>query len=491
MIIAQKIHFTYPPLRADLPAHPVLRDVSLMVPFGDALAVMGASGSGKSTLCHLLAGLIPHYSGGTFSGAIHIANYDVRAAAPPIGAVGILFQDATTQLFNDSAEDEVAWGLEAMGIPPGKIGTQVEQALARFGLLEARRRPPWALSGGQQKRLALASIWAMRPRVLLLDEPLGGLDPVGRVEVLDAMDILRQGGTTVLLTTLRPQCARFAPNAVLLQQGESQCSTPTEKVLAHEADLVSSGVLYPPHIWPDFGKADLRDAPSAIDLDAVDFSYPDGRPVLHDISLQIPQGQFVAVVGTNGAGKSTLVRHFNGLLSPAQGSVRILGQPTVKRPVGKLARQVGFLFQRPEQQFFGTTVREEVAYGVKQLRLSDSETRVEAALCRFGLEYLADLPPAILSYGMQRAVTLASLAALDSPILVLDEPSVGLDGHGWAQLLTWLVERRAAGVTLILVTHEMALAARADRVIALEAGRVITDGKPDVVLPGLPLTVVA
>ena len=360
MIIAHNIHFTYPPLRADLAAQPVLRNVSLTVPFGDALAVMGASSSGKSTLCHLLAGLIPHYSGGTSSGAIHIADCDVRAAALPIGVVGLLFQDATTQLFNDSAEDEVAWGLEAMGMSPGKIGTQVEQALARFGLLEARHRPPWALSGGQQKRLALASIWAMRPRVLLLDEPLGGLDPVGRVEVLAAIDTLRQEGTTLLLTTLRPQCARFAPNTVLLQHGKSQRLTPTEKVLAQEANLVGSGILYPPHIWPDFGKADLRDAPFAIDLDAVHFSYPDGHPVLRGISLQIPQGQFVAVVGANGAGKSTLVRHFNGLLSPTQGSVRILGQSASKRPVGELARQVGFLFQRPEQQFFGADFRDYV-----------------------------------------------------------------------------------------------------------------------------------
>ncbi len=192
----------------------------------------------------------------------------------------------------------------------------------------------------------------------------------------------------------------------------------------------------------------------------------------------------VALIGPNGAGKSTLLRHLNGLLRPAAGSVRLFGQETAGRSVGELAREVGFLFQRPERQLFAATVREEVAYGPRQLGLAEVDRRVETALVRFGLEGLADAPPAILGYGRRRAITLAALAALETPILVLDEPTVGLDGRGWQQLLAWLTERRAAGTTILLATHEMALAATADRVVRLEAGRIAAQGEPAAMLAG-------
>jgi energy-coupling factor transport system ATP-binding protein len=153
--------------------------------------------------------------------------------------------------------------------------------------------------------------------------------------------------------------------------------------------------------------------------------------------------------------------------------VRVLGKEVGQRPVGDLAKEVGFLFQRPEQQIFGTTVRDEVAYGPKKLQMPDWEERVARALDRFDLTELAEVPPAVLSYGMQRSVTLAALTALDTPIIVLDEPTVGLDGHGWAQFLPWLAERHAAGVTIIVVTHELALASCADRIVEMREGHII------------------
>ena len=483
MLVTERVSFTYPPQGSHLPVAPALRDVSLHVEAGAALAVMGASGSGKSTLCHVLTGLAPRYTGGEISGMVRVAGHDVAATMPPTGAVGLLFQDAATQLFNTTVEDEVAWGLETLGIPARDIGLQVDAALARFGLLDARDRSPGALSGGQQKRLALAAVWSMRPRVLLLDEPLGGLDPEGRVEVLAALDALRQSGTTLLLTTLRPQTAALAGTTLLLDNGTVTPPAPTDAALHDEIRLVQAGVLYPPRLWPDLrAREQPSQQPTAITVRDLHFGYDDGREVLHGIDLEIPRGQFVAIVGVNGAGKSTLVRHFNGLLRPTRGQVWVLGQETARRSSGELARDVSFLFQRPEQQLFAPTVREEVTYGTRQLRLSDIEARVERALARFGLAAQATMPPATLSYGVQRAVTLASLAALDSPILVLDEPTVGLDGRGWQQLLAWLTERRAAGVTLVVVTHELTLAARADRVVMMDGGYIAADGLPDTVL---------
>ncbi len=479
MLFAEHLSFAYPPPGPDLPATEALRDVSFSLAAGESLAVMGASSSGKSTLCHVLAGLAPRYTGGYISGAASAAGYDVLARMPPTGAVGLLLQDAATQLFNPTVEDEVAWGLEALGTPSQRIGAQVEEALARFGLLHVRARSPWALSGGQQKRLALAAVWAMRPRVLLLDEPLGGLDPQGRAEVLAALSTLQHSGATLLLTTFRPEAAALAPETLVLTDGAASSPVPTVEVLRDEARLVEAGILYPPHLWPSLAARSAPSSASAITVQDLHFAYADGYAALHGVNVDIPQGQFVAVIGPNGAGKSTLLRHFNGLLRPTRGTVYVQGQNVAGRTTGDLARDVGFLFQRPEQQLFAATVYEEVAFGVRRLHLADVEGRVEQALARFGLTALVQKPPTILSYGAQRAVTLASLAALETPILALDEPAVGIDGREWARLLTWLAERRAAGVTLIIVTHEMELAARADRVVALADGRVVADGAPD------------
>ncbi|HNT73655.1 MAG TPA: ABC transporter ATP-binding protein [Anaerolineae bacterium] len=482
MLDVHSLSFTYPPLYAGESITSVLREITFSVAPGGALAVLGPNGSGKSTLCHVLAGLTPRYTGGGATGRVTVAGGDVLASPPPVGVVGALFQDAAAQLFNHNVEHEVAWGLEALGVPTAQIGPQVMAALERFGLAALRHRPPWALSGGQQKRLALATLWAMQPRVLLLDEPLGGLDLAGQQEVQEALTGLRQSGTGVLLTTLEASTAGYASQAALLNAGKLSPPFPSA-ALANQSELIEAGIAYPPYLWPDFGAAQFQPGPPALELVDLSFHYPGEQVALHNIDLTIPRGQFVALIGPNGAGKSTLIRHFNGLLRPTQGRVRLLGQDTAGRRVGELARSVSYLFQRPEQQFFAATVRDEVAYGPTQLRLPDARARVAAALARFALTPYAALPPAILSYGAQRAVALAALAALDTPVLALDEPTVGLDGRGRAQLLEWLVARRAAGVTLVVVTHEMALAARADRVIALDAGRIIADGAPEVILP--------
>jgi energy-coupling factor transport system ATP-binding protein len=212
------------------------------------------------------------------------------------------------------------------------------------------------------------------------------------------------------------------------------------------------------------------------------FWYEDeGTPALRGLDLSIQRGEFVALVGANGSGKTTLTKQFNGLLRPRRGRVHVAGQDAAERSIGELARQVGFLFQHPEQQIFSATIDEEVAFGPQNLGLPapEVEARVGAALARFDLQAIADTPPAILSYGLRRQVTLASLAAMDPPILVLDEPTVGLDASDQQETLTWLAELHAQGRTLLLVTHDMALAAEyCDRVVALHEGRIIADGTP-------------
>ncbi len=211
------------------------------------------------------------------------------------------------------------------------------------------------------------------------------------------------------------------------------------------------------------------------------FWYGEGAPVVRDVTLAIDPGEFVALVGANGSGKTTLVKHFNGLLRPRRGLVRVAGRDAAGRSMGELARQVGYLFQRPEQQIFSPTVQQELAFGPRNLGLpqAEIEARVEAALARFGLTAIAGQPPAILSYGLRRRVTLASLATMSPPVLVLDEPTVGLDARGMGEIFGWLSDLHTEGRTIVLVTHDMALAAAyAGRVVVLGQGRVIADGPP-------------
>ncbi len=211
------------------------------------------------------------------------------------------------------------------------------------------------------------------------------------------------------------------------------------------------------------------------------FWYEEGVPVLDGVDLSVPRGQFIALVGANGSGKTTLVKHVNGLLRPRGGRVRVLGRDTAGCSIGELAQRVGFLFQHPEQQIFSSTVRQELAFGPRNLGLPPDEVqaRVEAALACFALSDVAERPPAILGYGLRRRVTLASLAAMDPPILVLDEPTVGLDAPGLRETFDWLAERHGQGRTILLVTHDMALAAEyAQRVVVLHQGRVQADGTP-------------
>jgi energy-coupling factor transport system ATP-binding protein len=484
MITVRDVTFTYPPLRPTSSPGRVLSHLELQVEQGASLALMGVTGSGKSTLSYILAGLAPRHTGGSLSGRVMVAGKDVVARPPDVGSVGLLFQDPATQLFTTSVEQEIAWGLEAMGVPAHTIGRRVTQALTRFDLLPVRRRPPWALSGGQQKRLALAALWVMQPQVLILDEPLNGLDPQGRREVLTSLVSLHEAGSTMVITTLRQQTAEAAGQVAFLSQERISAPRATHTLAAGE--LAKQGLTYPINHWPDLSPRHPPATSPALETRDLRFRYTDAEAILRGIDLRIPRGQFVALVGPNGAGKSTLIRHFNGLLRPEAGEVRVLGRPIDQRPTGEIARDVGFLFQRPEQQIFSPTVREEIAYGLKQLSRGEIEMRLAATLARFSLEDVAEIPPALLGYGTQRAVTLASLAAMAPPVVVLDEPMVGLDGRGQQQLLAWLVELRESAVTIVVVTHEMDLAAQADRVIAMRGGRVIADGRPAAVLPALP-----
>lgn len=457
-----------------------LDGVDLDIAPGAWLAVMGANGSGKTTLCRALVSLTPHLTGGRFQGRVLIGERDTRQHPPAslVGVAGLTFQNPESQLFNPSVESEIVWGLEALGLPRAVIAERLEWALRTFGLSDRRTQTPERLSGGQQRRLALAAVLAMRPSLLVLDAPLGGLDPCGRRDVLQTLRQLRQEQriTVVVAEADDDALTAFADRCVRLQRGRLVPSTqrPTPATAA-------------PAACDNRRSVSTTGAP-AIVLNRISFAYHDDEkehPALQEISLSIAAGEFVALVGANGSGKTTLAKHLIGLLRPTQGRLLIFGQDAAQESVGALARQVGFLFQNPERQIFSAAVTSEVAFGPRNLGLAQAETarRVAEALARFDLAGAAQQPPAMLSFTQRRRVALATVAALETPILALDEPTVGLDAEARAGLLAWLHERHAQGVTIVLVTHDLALVAEhAQRVLLLHEGRLLADGAPQAVL---------
>lgn len=525
------LRFSYPPVLPDGQPAAVLRGVSLRVPAGQALAIMGATSSGKTTLALLLAGLAPEMTGGALSGRIVVAGQDAAStpAARLSHTVGLVFQEPEHQLFNMTVAEEVAFGLEGQGMAPQQIGQRVAWALDRVGLAGLEQRAPWQLSGGQQKRLAIASILAMQPPILVLDEPMAGLDPAGRREVAALLSDLKQttGATVVVLEKEAEFVARWAERVVVLADGQIALDDEPDAVFRQADRLHALGVPVPQMAelaaqlravgedaafltaragaaWATqrlaAGKLSLHTGrserrteeplvpaatPLAVDVHSVRFAYPGGALALDGMTLAVPQGQFVAIVGPNGGGKSTLARHLNGLLRPQQGTVAIHGQSTAGRPVGELARAVGFVFQNPDHQIFAPTVREEIVFGLRNLGLAGAtlEQRTREALTAFDLQGVAEAPPAVLGYGLRRLVTLASVWAMQPLIWLLDEPTTGLDAQFSRLLLARLRSLHGLGRTILLITHDLKLVAEAaQRVVVVSRGRVVLDGPPQVVL---------
>lgn len=519
------LHFSYPPRLPDGPSVEVLRGLTLHAPAGQALAIMGPTSSGKTTLALLLAGLAPEMTGGQVRGQAWVAGLDPVTTSPArlSHTVGLVFQEPERQLFNMTVAEEVAFGLEGRAVPPQQIGERVQRALASVGLTGLEQRAPWQLSGGQQKRLAIASILAMQPPILVLDEPMAGLDPAGRREVAALLaDLKRTTGATVIVTEKDAEfVARWAERVAVLADGQIALEGAPNELFQQTKRLHALGVAAPqmaelaarlraegedaafltaaagaawaarhrPTAWPAQPATATPPAPElpasqkrspAVAVEAVSFAYPGGAPALAGLSLTVQPGEFVALVGPNGGGKSTLARHINGLLRPQQGAVALFGQPSAGRPVGELARSVGYVFQNPDRQIFAATVREEVAFGPRNLGLTGQTLtqRVTEALAAFDLTALAEAPPAVLGYGLRRLVTLASVWAMQPAIWLLDEPTTGLDARLTGLLMERLHTLHGSGHTVLFITHDLKLAAGAQRIVGISQGRVVLDGPP-------------
>jgi len=448
--------------------------------------------------------------------------------------VGFLFQDPEAQLFQVRVDDEVAFALENLGLPEKEISHRVGEALEIVGLRGLEHRRPATLSGGQKQRLALAAVLAMRPPLLVLDEPTANLDPVGRNDLLRVLpDILSREHTLWLATQEIDWAVSLATRVHVLEAGNLICEDAPSVLFSRAPDLAGAGIpipqvtqaarqlqMYgiesPPVLTPEealpawrrllseparrrpahrppnppsnaqeAGRGPRREWPQAVPVratvDDLHFTYPDGTVALRGVSLTIEPGEMVALVGANGAGKSTLARHLNGLLHPTRGHVWIGKQETGDVPVHELARHVGYAFQNPDHQIFAPTVEEEIAFGPRTLGFPPEEVshRVQEMLTWFGLDDYRRLPPAILGMGLRRKVALASVLVSRPPIIILDEPTGGLGPASTRELMTRVEAFHRAGHTVMLITHDMRLVADwAKRVVVMADGQIIFDGTP-------------
>jgi energy-coupling factor transport system ATP-binding protein len=490
-------------------ASPVLQGVDLAIAEGELCLLVGPSGVGKSTLLSTVSGLVPHFTGGTLRGRVTVAGRDTRTHRPRelADVVGTVGQDPLAHFVTDTVEDELAYGMESLGIPPATMRRRVEETLDLLGLAPLRDRPIASLSGGQQQRVAIGSVLTTHPRVLVLDEPTSALDPAAAEEVLAVLQrLVHDLGTTVLMAEHRlERVVQYADRVLLLP------APGTPPVLGEPADVMARSPVHPPVValaavagWdpppltvrdarrratplrerlgaaPRPAKADPGDGPGdGHVLAAADrLTVRRGRAeVLRGIDLRVPAGQVVALMGRNGAGKSTLLRAFLGMHAPASGAVRLTGaaQPPHRTRPTELLRHAGLVPQDPRDLLFAETVAAECAG-------ADADAGAAPGTCRaLVTRLLPEVPdaahPRDLSEGQRLALALAVILAAAPPLLLLDEPTRGLDYAAKARLALTLRELADGGHGVVLATHDVELAAElADRVVVLAEGEVVADG---------------
>jgi energy-coupling factor transporter ATP-binding protein EcfA2 len=412
-------------------AHDALRDCSLEIEPGEVVGLFGSSGSGKSTLLRALAGLVPHFHGGSFAGRVEVAGLDTRRVRPAELArtVGTLFQDPEDQVVFTRVGPEVAFGLENIGTPPAEIEPRTLEALDSVGAAHLAERLVAELSGGELQRVCLASVLALRPQLMLLDEPTSQLDPDGAEA---AIELARSSGAAVVVSEQRPERVLGACDRVLfVEEGRVREDGLPEAWLPREAFL------------PDGEPA----GNAVCTVEDVSFAYGE-RPVLGGSSLTVGRGEIVALVGPNGSGKTTLAKLAAGLLEPGAGRVERQGRAC-------------YLSQDPGRYLIAERADEEVALAVG----GDLE-RARRSLARLGLEGFEERHPRDLSSGERERLALAAVLVAEPDLLVLDEPTRGVDPVRKDELTALLREEAAGRATLVVTNDHVFAGAVADRVVS-------------------------
>lgn len=475
-----------------------IRGISFSAAPGELLLLAGASGCGKTTLIRAINGLIPRSYKGELTGKILVQGQETAgmSLARISQMVGTVLQDPERQILGTKVINEVAFGLENMGLPRAEIIRRAEEALAYLNISHLRDRETFHLSGGEKQKVALAGVLAMKPSILLLDEPLASLDPASAQEALAMIRRLADEGLTILMVEHRVEdVLSIRPNRVMyMSEGEirylGDADGLAQAVDFREVKLPARQIAL---------RAAREDAPARITLPSsthaaastplvrfenVSFGYEAGREVLHGINLEIHPGDVIAVLGPNGAGKTTFVKHAIGLLKPKAGRVLVNGRDTRQASVAEIASTLGYVFQSPSHMLFAPTVREELAFGPKNLKhpAAQIEQDVKRALEIVNLRERENDPPLSLSFGQQKRVSIAAILAMRSKILVMDEPTAGQDYRNYMNFMDAILQMPGFEA-ILFITHDVDLAViYANRVILVADGTVRADGSPQQVL---------
>jgi energy-coupling factor transport system ATP-binding protein len=494
---------------------PALQNIQAQIEDGTFVVVMGHEGAGKSTLCCSLNALVPRFFRGEYRGRVLVKGQEValHKVSDMSRIVGLVLQDFEAQLFSTNVELEMAFGPENHCLPRPEIGRRIQQYLTFVGLEKLRHREPASLSGGQKQRLAIGSVLALEPKILVMDEPTTDLDPRGREEILSIVDSLREEGRMLLIVDHEPETAANAGQVWLMRNGQIVAQGPPGEILVDVEMMESCGIKALPMVelfhsmgWPGnplnvneaialIEKYNLTQrhelkisavpSPNAkgssiLETKGLRYIYPTYHvEALQGIDLSIHEGEFIAILGQNGSGKTTLVKHFNGLLKPTSGHVLVQGKPTTEYSHRELARLVGYVFQNPDHQIFARTVREEVGFGLKVLGENPLtiERRVAEALEVVGLQGYEEEVPFTLTKGERQRLAVASVLAVQPKVIILDEPTTGLDYRHQRNMMEMLKRLNQYGHIIIIITHCMWVASEyANRTIVMKDGCILSDG---------------
>jgi energy-coupling factor transport system ATP-binding protein len=522
-IVVKDVKYEYINRESQKPSR-ALNDISFFVEEGEFVAIVGRNGSGKSTLARHLNGLLLPTEG-------TVCIFDKYTNADDLiweirSQLGMVFQNPDNQIVATTVEEDVAFGPENLGIEPKDIRRRIDESLKKVNMDRYLNHSPYMLSGGQKQRVAIAGVLAMEPKCLVLDEATSMLDPMGRNDVMKILKKLNiNDNITIVLITHHMDEAAQAQRVVLIDEGKLVLEGSPRTVFAQteilrnagmdipqvsslyvraveegiilkskmpvvldEAEKVFSGYnfLAKGHTTPPELDTSTVEKKKVIEINNLSYIYMPDAPLekqaLIDVSLDVYRGEILGIIGHTGSGKSTLIQHLNGLLTPTSGSVNILGVVPKGKALKELRKKVGLIFQNPEDQLFEETVEKDIAFGLRKMGLSDSEIteRVTDAALTSGLPLdVLDKSPFELSGGQKRRVAIAGVIAMAPEILVLDEPTAGLDPAGSAEIYQFLLKlRKERNTTIIIVSHTMEdIANFCDKVAVMDHGKLVLVGK--------------
>ena len=524
MIEIQELTFKYNGAKKN-----ALEKISLEIEKGGFVGIIGESGAGKTTLCNCINGLIPHHYRGDFYGSVKVDEKDTFEidAGKLALKVGSVFQDIESQITGYFVEDEILFGLENFGIPAEEIESRITSSLETMGISELRHKEISSLSGGQKQKVVIAAILAIEPEILVLDEPTGELDPASSVQIFQMLKKLNEekGITIVVAEQKIMLLCEFVKKLIVLEHGTCVHYGEIRSTLTHQREMEEAGINCPrvltltgkmvdQGLAPAGMKAEDRICLNAeeaaefvkkvlpaslprgtvssgtdcsvkpdndntdvvLEFSHVGFSYNETANV-RDLNVKVHKGDFISIIGSNGAGKSTFSKLCNGLLKPSSGDVLVVGKNTKQQKVSALAKHIGFLFQNPDRQICCSTVREEIAFSLRNNGIAEEEikARVEKTLNEFGFD--GDTEPFNMSRGQRQRLCLACLIALNPEILILDEPTTGLDYRECMEVMGKIQALNESGTTVIMVCHDMEVVLDfAKTIIVMNRGEILGQG---------------